>query len=452
MPAILRFLACVTLLGLLASICAAETPAQRDARMRWWREAKFGLFIHWGIYSVPADATDLQGRHAIAEWYFSNKQMQMADYRKFAAQFNPVRFNAREWVRMAKDAGMKYIVITSKHHDGFCMWKTEQNNDWNIVDATPFKRDPLKELAQECRRQGIKLCFYYSIMDWHHPDYLPRRPWEASTRPAQGADFARYIAYMTAQLRELVKGYGPLGVLWFDGEWEPTWTHEHGKDLYAYVRSLQPNILINNRVDKGRQGMQGMTRAGEYRGDFGTPEQEVPATGIPGVDWESCMTMNDTWGYARNDTNWKSTPHLVRTLIDIASKGGNFLLNVGPTAEGLIPAESVQRLAEMGTWMRVNGSSIHGSSASPFRALPFEGRCTAKGSRLYLHVFRWPDEGLKLPGLRNKVVRIRALAGNENLAFTRDNESVLHIQRPSRLDPIATVVELTLDGPPRVQP
>jgi len=426
---------------------ANETRAEFLKRTKWWRDAKFGMFIHWGVYAVPADATNLEGKHSIAEWYFSNKQLQMKDYEKFAYQFNPVQFDARRWVHTAKDAGMKYIVITSKHHDGFCLWDT-QLTGWNIVDMSPFKRDPIRELAEECRRQGIRLCFYHSIMDWHHPDYLPRRPWEKPASPLIGASFEEYVRYMKGQLRELIQNYDPA-VLWFDGEWESTWTHEHGKDLYRYVRSLKPDILINNRVDKGRQGMQGMTASREFMGDFGTPEQEIPPTGFPdGRLWESCMTLNDTWGYARNDHNWKSAETLIRNLCDIAHKGGNFLLNVGPTDTGEFTPETYDRLAKMGAWLRVNGAAIYATEPSPFPRLAFDGRCTRKGSTLYLHVFRWPEAGLRLPGLKTPVRSARTLAGERLAVSLADGAPAF--SRPSRLDPYATVVEVRLAGPPVV--
>jgi alpha-L-fucosidase len=281
---------------------APETPAQRNHRMEWFNEARFGMFIHWGLYSVPAG--EWQGKPApgIGEWIMERAKIPASEYEKFAPQFNPVKFDAKEWVRMAKDAGMKYIVITSKHHDGFAMFRSELS-DWGIK-STPFQRDPLKELADECRKAGIKLCFYYSIMDWHHPDWPERRAWNdvATGTP----DMDRYAAYMKGQLKELLTRYGPIGILWFDGEWEKPWTHERGIDLYNYIRSLQPSIIINNRIGKARAGMSGMNQ-GDGVGDYGTPEQEIPANGFgPGVSWESCMTMNDTWGYRKDDHNWKS--------------------------------------------------------------------------------------------------------------------------------------------------
>jgi alpha-L-fucosidase len=332
-----------------------ETKAEKDARMQWWRDARFGMFIHWGIYSVPAGVygdVDTYG-----EWIMHHAQIPVEQYEKYAEQYNPVQFDADQWVLMAKDAGMKYIVITSKHHDGFCLWDSRVS-DYDIIDRSPYKKDILKALSKACKKHDIKLCFYHSIMDWHHEDYLPRRDWEQ--RPSEGADLQRYIAYMKAQLKELVTQYDPA-VLWFDGEWEDSWNHEEGLMLYEYVRSLKPDIIINNRVDKGRKGMQGLTKEGNFAGDFGTPEQEVPAGGLPGVDWESCITMNDHWGYCAADKNFKSTEILIHQLIEIVSKGGNYLLNVGPTSEGLIPPESVERLGQMGQWMKVNGEAIYGT-------------------------------------------------------------------------------------------
>ncbi|MGH9825809.1 MAG: alpha-L-fucosidase, partial [Blastocatellia bacterium] len=343
----------------------AETKAQRDRRMRWWREARFGMFIHWGLYAVPAGEYHGQRPRATAEWIMATANIPRAEYEKFLPEFDPVRFNAAEWVSVAKNAGMKYLVITSKHHEGFSMFDSKVSK-YNIVDATPYHHDPMKDLSAECKKQGIKFCFYYSIMDWHHPSQYVDKPGKDPTagdgdnkiHPEQKAE---YIKYMKAQLRELVTQYDPA-VLWFDGEWIGWWTEEDGRDLYNYVRGLKPDIIINNRVGKGRNGMHGMNKGEEEEvGDFGTPEQEIPASGLPGVDWESCMTMNDTWGYNSQDNNWKSSATIIHNLVDIASKGGNYLLNVGPTAEGVIPEPSVERLAAVGKWMKVNGDAIYGT-------------------------------------------------------------------------------------------
>lgn len=371
---------------------STELPSHRDMRMDWWRQARFGLFIHWGIYAVPAG--QWQGKTGYGEWIRHQAQISSDQYDLFAGAFNPQAFSAAQWVSTAKAAGMKYIIITSKHHDGFCLWDSAQT-DFDIMDATHYKRDILTLLADECRKQDMKLGFYYSIMDWHHPDYLPRRPWEK--RGADGADFERYVQYMKAQLGELVSRYDPA-VLWFDGEWETTWTSERGRDLYNYVRGLKPVILINNRVDKGRQGMAGTYDPNAAAGDFGTPEQEIPAMGLR-YDWESCMTMNHHWGYNAADADYKSAKDLIRKLADIASKGGNFLLNVGPMADGTFPPEAVKRLQTIGSWMQMHGHSIYSTQASLFGQLSF-GCSTTGSKRIYLFIFDWSADGkLTLPGL-----------------------------------------------------
>lgn len=423
-----------------------ETKAERDQRMAWFREARFGMFIHWGLYAIPAGEWKGKKIDGNGEWIQNGAKIPPADYEPLQKQFNPVKFDARQWARIAKKAGVKYIVITTKHHDGFCLFDSKLT-DWDIMGA-PFKRDIMKELSEACRAEGIRMCWYHSIMDWHHPDYLPRRPFDP--RPATGADFNRYIQYLKGQLRELTTNYGKIGILWFDGEWENTWTHGHGQDLYNYVRSLDPEIIINNRVDKGREGMQGMTK-GEFAGDYGTPEQEIPPTGLPGVDWETCMTMNDTWGFKKDDHDWKSTQTLLRNLIDIASKGGNFLLNVGPTAEGLIPEPSVERLEQIGQWMAVNSEAIYGTTASPFKRLAW-GRATKKPGKIYLHVFDWPKGKLQVPGLKNKVQKAYLLAdaSRASLPCTQTGEAVL-IDLPAQApDAIASVVVLEIEGTPEV--
>lgn len=424
---------------------------QLTDRLEWWRQARFGLFIHWGLYSIPAGEWD--GALGYGEWIRHSAHIPLEVYDQFTGHFNPAGFNADDWVRKAKEAGMKYIVITSKHHDGFCLFNSEFT-DFDVM-ATPFQRDPLKELTDACRREDIRLCFYYSIMDWHHPDYIPRREWEID-RPSDSASFDRYVKYMKNQLKELTGNYGPLGILWFDGEWESTWDHTYGKAMYDYVRELQPSIIINNRVDVGRSGMAGLTREGEYAGDYGTPEQEVPATGLPGVDWETCLTMNDHWGYNKNDHNWKSSAALIRMLADIASKGGNFLLNVGPTAHGTFPQESIERLKDIGDWMEINSTSIYGTKASPFRSLPW-GKCTTReirgGTMLYLHVFDWPSDGhLIVSGLYNDVKKAYLLSdpGKKRLYTHRDGDSwQIHVPATCP-DPVNTVVALEIRGRPDV--
>src|SRR5579862_6827139 len=372
-----KFISVLALICLAASLASAqdylhETQDQRDARMKWWREARFGLFIHWGLYSISGG--EWNGGTDHDAWLRTTGQIPLKEYDKFVKQFNPVKFNADGWVKMAKAAGMQYIVITSKHHDGFCMFNTKQT-DFNVMN-TPFHRDPLKELSEACAKEGMRMCFYHSIMDWHHPDYLPRRTWETD-RPTEGADINRYALYMKSELKDLLTNYGPIGVLWFDGEWETASNPNWGNSLYSYVRSLQPNIIINNRVGNGREENASTDGGEKPPGDFETPEQEIPATGLAGVDWETCMTMNGHWGYNKYDTSFKSSKDLLQKLADIASKGGNFLLNIGPTSEGVFPPTSIVRLHDIGKWMNVNGEAIYATTASPFRHLDW-GRCTQK--------------------------------------------------------------------------
>ncbi len=436
-------------LFILAS-CTKETHAVRtrdkvltqDERMDWWRDARFGLFVHWGVYAVPAGTYKGERIGGGGEWIMNQAKIPVKEYETLAPQFNPIAFREDEWVRLAKDAGMKYIVITSKHHDGFCLWDSKVT-DWDIMDATPFKRDILKELSVACKKQGIKLCFYHSIMDWHHPD--AQGACYPNYNDGTNPNFGRYVEnYLKPQLAELLTNYGQIGVLWFDGEWIKDWTEPQGKDLYAYVRGLQPSIIVNNRVGKGRKGMEGLSAGTEYAGDFGTPEQQVPPEGLPGVDWEACMTMNDTWGYKSYDDNWKSTEDLIRMLADIASKGGNFLLNVGPTPEGMIPEPSVQRLQGMGKWMAVNGESIHGATASVI-GRPDWGRCTVKDNKLYLHVFQWPADGsLEVPLAKGGIEKAYLLADKKRTALpvTRDGEKVIVSLAGHAPDPVDSVVVL----------
>jgi alpha-L-fucosidase len=353
-------------------------------------------------------------------------------------------------VRAAKAAGVKYIVLTSKHHDGFGMFRSDLT-DW-CVKRTQFQRDPVGELAAACQAEGIKFCLYYSIMDWHHPDWGNRRPWNDVAAQSGSPDMDRYVTYMKGQLKELLTHYGPIGLLWFDGQWEAPWTRERGDDLYQYVRSLQPDIIVNNRVSKPEASKDGGYIRSQAAGDYGTPEQTIPPSGFgPGVDWESCMTMNGHWGYNKNDQNWKSTQTLVRNLIDCASKGGNYLLNIGPTSEGLIPTPSLERLAAIGKWMDVNGEAIYGTTASPFsKRLPW-GRCTAKvdggETTLYLHIFDWPSDGqLLVPGLENKIQKAQLLADKSKLRVKNTDDGVM-IKVPAQMpDPISTTIVLRIKG------
>ncbi|MEP7322083.1 MAG: alpha-L-fucosidase [Saprospiraceae bacterium] len=348
----------VTLLFTL-SAKAQESKAERDRRMEWWRDAGFGLFIHWGVYSVPAGEYKGNTTKDIGEWIMHHSNIPIPEYEQFARSFNPLKFDAKKWVAIAKDAGVKYIVITSKHHDGFCMWDSKVT-EYDIMDTSPFGRDILQELTDACNAAGIRMCFYHSIMDWHQPDAESKKSY--THQNTENPDWNKYREeYLKPQIKELLTKYDP-GVMWFDGEWIPEWTEDQGKDLYHMIKDLKPNIIINNRVGKGRKGMQGMSETDDAAGDFGTPEQEI-LDGTSTNDWESCMTMNDTWGYKKNDNNWKSSEKLIKNLIDVAAKGGNYLLNVGPTAEGLIPSESVKRLEDMGAWLKINGEAIYATNS-----------------------------------------------------------------------------------------
>ena len=414
---------------LLATIChGEESKAERDARMAWWREAKFGMFIHWGVYSVPAGFYHGQPVDGIGEWIMNKGKIPMAEYQGFAKEFNPVKFNADEWVKIAKDAGQKYIVITSKHHDGFAMFDTKAS-PWNIVQASPFGRDPLKELAAACKKNGIKLGFYYSqAQDWNNGGSAAGGKWD----PAQKRDMDDYIDKVAVpQVKEILSNYGEFpACLWWDTPIDMN--HERAQKIYDVVEKFRPNIIMNNRLGGG------------FKGDTETPEQFIPAQGYPGRDWETCMTMNDTWGYKRDDQNFKSTETLIRNLCDIASKGGNYLLNVGPTSEGVIPPPEVDRLREVGAWMRVNGEAIYATGPTPFGAeagsfsatekdkkgkpkfvAAWDWRATTKPGKIYLHIFNWPKDGqFQLAGLQSKVKKAYLLADHKKLKVTATDAGV----------------------------
>ena len=407
-------------LALLLQAPAPESAAQHASRMAWWREARFGMFIHWGAYAVPAGTYHGERVPGIGEWIMSHAHIPIPEYEGFVHRFNPTRFDADEWARIAKDAGMKYIIITSKHHDGFAIFDSKVSS-YDIVDATPYHRDAIKALAQAAHRAGLRFGVYYSIMDWHHPDAQgPNFPEYNSTKYSN-PNFGRYVeTYMKPELKELLTQYPEIDVLWFDGEWIADWNDERGRDLYDYVRAIRPSLIVNNRVGHTRQGLSGLNKQGGIGlGDFGTPEQQVPPEGLPGVDWETCMTMNDTWGYKSYDDDWKDTRTLLRTLIDVASKGGNLLLNVGPTAEGVIPSPIQSRLHEMGDWMRVNGEAIYGTTVSPY-GMPAWGRYTAKGDRVYALVFDWPKDGrLALSGVKDAPLHASLIADGKPLTVER---------------------------------
>ena len=409
---------------------ANETKAERDARMAWFREAKFGMFIHWGVYAVPAGTYKGKQIPGIGEWIMNRGKIPMAEYQEYAKQFNPVKYDPDAWVRLAKEAGMKYIVITSKHHDGFALFDSKVS-EWDVVDATPYGKDLIAPLAKACKKHGIRLGLYYSqAQDWNQGGSAGKK-WD----PAQEHDMDDYIRDIAVpQVREILSNYGPLAVLWWD---TPRDMNDQRAEALLPLLTLQPGIIHNNRL------------GGKFKGDISTPEQHIPGTGLPG-DWESCMTMNGTWGFKSYDHNWKSTQTLVRNLIDIASKGGNYLLNVGPTAEGLIPQPSIERLEAIGAWMKVNGESIYGVQASPCRRPAF-GRITRKEANgdttLYLHVFDWPADGKLLVPVGNKAKTCHLLTDPDRTFDVTGDDTGLTVQLTGTApDPIASVVVLNLDG------
>ncbi len=416
-----------------------EDIDDRNQRMAWWREARFGLFIHWGVYAVPAGTHNGEEIENIGEWIMHYGRIPVSEYKQYSREFNPVNYDPEEWVRLAKDAGMKYIVITAKHHDGFAMFDTAVS-DWNVVDSTPHARDLLRPLAEAARKYGIKLGFYYSqAQDWVHPGGAT---WEGRWDPAQNGgmdDYLRDIA--VPQVRELLSNYGEISVLWWDTPIDMT---ADRAAMFDGLTDLQPGIIFNNRLLYGKGGTYGEV------GDLRTPEQHIPPTGLD-YDWEACQTMNTTWGYKSYDDDWKSSEQLIRNLIDVASKGGNYLLNVGPTASGEIPPESVQRLRAVGDWMEVNSSSIYGTTASPFVRLKW-GRATKKeysnATDLFLHVFEWPEDGqLRVDGLRNEVSGAYFLADYQLPIEVRKSATGIILDLPNQaLDPISTVIALKVKG------
>ncbi len=436
-----------------------ESKSEKDARMEWWREARFGMFIHWGVYSQWAGVYHghEQARGG-AEWIMNRCKIPVAEYQERAKSFNPVNYDADAWVKLAKEAGMKYIVITAKHHDGFALFDSKASK-WNVVDATAYGKDLLKPLADACRKYGIKLGFYYSqAQDWNNPGGSVARKemsegWpnpdsatiDAYTKahnghwdPAQETrTFARYIDEVAVpQVKELMTNYGDIAVLWWD---TPTnMTDEAALKLQALLK-LQPDIITNDRLKRPH-----------FPGDTKTPEQKIPTQSeLDGKDWETCMTMNGSWGYKSWDHKWKSTETLIRNLLDIASKGGNYLLNVGPKEDGTFPQESIDRLKQIGSWLKVNHEAVYATKASP--VAPFEwGRCTSVKSKnnttLYFSVFNWPADGkLVVPGLKNKIVSAKLLAGGNVKVQLVSNGMQLSVPAKA-IDPIATVIKVVVKG------
>ena len=431
----LRVAVAVLAAGLVSSAAplrgqAGYEPAPENlAARRWFQDARFGLFVHWGVYSVLGDG----------EWVMNNRKIRAAEYEKLPAFFNPVDFDPAAWVALAKAAGMKYITITSKHHDGFAMFDSKVS-DYDIVDRTPYKKDVLKMLADECHRQGIKLFFYHSQLDWHHPDYYPRgRTGHDTGRPESG-EWYRYLDYMDAQLKELLTGYGEIGGIWFDGWWDRPEADWRLAKTYSLIHELQPAALVGSNHHR-------RPNPGE---DFQMFEKDLPGRNTAGFNdqseigdlpLETCETMNNAWGFNITDRSYKSTKDLVRYLVRAAGNDANFLLNVGPMPNGKIQPEFVSRLREMGDWLSRYGESIYGTRGGPVTPRPW-GVTTQKGNTVYLHVLDWPDETLSLPKLPGKVTAARFVKDGTRAAFVED-EAGVRVKIPAATrDEIDTVIAL----------
>jgi alpha-L-fucosidase len=407
-------------------------------RMAWWREARFGMFLHWGLYSILGGTWKDDERWA--EWIRNNAEIPVGEYDRLVASWQPEAFDPARWADLAWRAGMRYVVLTTKHHDGFCLWPSRVGAF--DVDATPSGRDILRDVARAFRARGLRVGWYHSIMDWHHPDYLPRRPWEVASRPAGGADYARYVRYLHAQVEEILTGYAPIDILWFDGQWESTWTHQHGLALQTLIRRIAPDCLVNDRINgSGRP-------EGVSLGDFGTPENVIPDTGTPGKDWESCVTMNDNWGYKRQDANWKSPRRLAEMLVETVSKGGNLLLNVGPMGTGAFPPEAVERLEALEPWMRVHGDLLRGSAVSRF-ADTARFRSTTQGSVANLFIHDWRPGPLLLEGLTPAPIAVSLLlAEGSSLPLAVEQwEGAVGVLLPDMPEPsLLPCIQLRFDG------
>jgi alpha-L-fucosidase len=422
---------------------SSKGNAERDRRFQWFREARFGLFIHWGLYAVPAGQWKGQPVPGIGEWIMNRARIPIADYELLAQQFNPVKFDARAWCQLAADAGMKYLVITSKHHDGFAMFDSKASR-YDIVEATPFHRDPMKELSAACGKIGIRLGFYYSQdQDWHESEASGNN-WDfPSDQVKKVLGRVYFEGKVKPQVREILTQYGPIALIWFDTP--RLITKEQSQELVDLVHSIQPDCLVSGRVGHGV-------------GDYDSAGDNQISVGNTHRDWETPVTLNDTWGFKKDDQNWKSVPVLLRQLIEVASRGGNYLLNVGPTSEGVIPQPSIDRLHEVGRWMKVNGEAIHGTTPSPFPYEPSWGTATTRPGKIYLHVFDWPRGELVLYGLRNKITRAYLLAGKKALKVTQTSDRALdhdvaRIAVPAKAPTEhAAVVALEIEGEPRVDP
>ncbi len=418
-------------LSTFAALAQSYQPTPENLKSRqWFQDNKFGLFIHWGVYSVLEKG----------EWVMNIDKIPAAEYEKLPARFNPADFNPAEWVAMVKDAGMKYITITSKHHDGFAMWGTKQG-DWDIVDRTPYKKDVLKMLADECHRQGVKLFFYHSQLDWHNRDYYPLgRTGTTAGRPS-GGDWFKYLDYMDSQLSELLTNYGDVGGIWFDGMWDKPDADWRIAKTYGLIHSLQPSALVgSNHHLKPFDGE-----------DFQMFEKDLPGSKtaefnakseIGNLPLETCDTINGAWGYNAGDKRFKTSTQLIQYVVKAAGNNANFLLNVGPMPTGKIQPEFIERLHTMGDWLRKNGESIYGTRGGPVKPRPW-GVTTQKAGKIYVHIFDWPDEILALPKLAN--VRSAAILNNGKAVEVRQVDGATLLRLPADRDPVDTIVVLASD-------
>jgi alpha-L-fucosidase len=412
---------------------AEPVPAERLAAREWFREARFGMFIHWGVYSQLG-----QG-----EWVMENRSIPVDTYEWLASAFNPVKFDAHAWVATAKAAGVRYITITSRHHDGFSMFATKANR-YNIVDWTPLARDPMKELAAECRANGIKLFFYYSQLDWHHPDYWPRGRTGHSTGRAESGDWNRYLDFMDAQLTELLSNYGPIGGIWFDGMWDKPDADWRLAKTYALIHRLQPAaLIIPNHHEAPKPGE-----------DVQTFEQDLPGANTAGFNTkeigslplETSLTMNQSWGFNITDKKFKSVKELIGYLVRAAGNDGNLLLNIGPRPDGTIQPEAVERLRAIGAWLGTYGRSIYGTRGGPVGPRTW-GATTRRGDTIFVHVLDWPDRALSLPPLGARVVRAAMLNNDVIVDFAESRGGVtLTLPPAAPEEPDRVVVLVTRSG------
>ena len=420
----------------------------REKRLEWFREAKYGLFIHWGLYAIPAGEWNGKRSPGLGEWVMLRSRVPVKEYERLASRFNPVKFNADEWVKVAKDAGMKYIVITSKHHDGFALFKSNASS-YNVVDATPFKRDVLKELADACARGGLRLGFYYSqSQDWHEPNGAGNE-WDFPDDEKK--DYDQYLrGKAEPQIRELLTGYGKVALIWFDTPRMMTGDRPHR--FTRLVRQLQPDTLIDGRLGA--------------EGDYASTGDNVIPPNVSGEAWEVPATINHTWGFRKDDTDWKAPGQIAFKLVDIVSKGGNYLLNVGPTAEGVIPQVSQDILRTVGRWLQTNGEAVYGASPTPFgeelgepsakghkdvRGDPLiyqqiQWRVTTKPGKLYITFFDEPRAPFAIPAMKNRITKAYRLADKAPVDMKTENgRTSLILERPI-FDPMATVVVVEFDG------